>query len=122
MRRLFFSALIIAVHTVSGQPFNYSVANAHSHNDYNNPIPFYEAYTNGFGSIEADILLQDGILYIGHNKEDIKYKRTLEDYYIRPLSAGVQKNSGHAYTDSSKTLQLLIDIKTDSIATLDTLI
>ncbi|MBS1609789.1 MAG: alkaline phosphatase, partial [Bacteroidetes bacterium] len=122
MKNTFLALLIFSFIRLSAQPFNYSVANAHSHNDYNNPIPFYAAYTEGFGSIEADILLQDGILYVGHSTDDIKYKRTLEDYYIKPLLAGVRKNNGFPYADGSKSLQLLIDIKTGAIPTLDTLI
>jgi alkaline phosphatase len=122
MRILIFIALVIIAHSVSGQPFNYSVANAHSHNDYNNPIPFYAAYTEGFGSIEADILLQDGILYVGHSSDDIKLKRTLEEYYIKPLGSGVRKNNGYPYPDKNRSLQLLIDIKTEAVATLDTLV
>ena len=73
------------VQDVIAQPFNYSVANAHSHNDYNNPVPFYAAYTEGFGSIEADILMTEEILYVGHNADDIKLNRTLEDFYLKPL-------------------------------------
>lgn len=122
MKNTFLALLIFSFIRLSAQPFNYSVANAHSHNDYNNPIPFYAAYTEGFGSIEADILLQDGILYVGHSTDDIKHKRTLEDYYIKPLHAGVRKNNGLPYTDKSKSLQLLIDIKTEAFPTLDTLI
>ena len=122
MRKLIFIVLVIGFHPVSAQPFNYSVANAHSHNDYNNPIPFYAAYTEGFGSIEADILLQDDILYVGHGTDDIKYKRTLEEYYLKPLLVAVRTNNGYPYADKNRSLQLLIDVKTEAIATLDTLI
>ena len=122
MRKLIFIVLVIGFHPVSAQPFNYSVANAHSHNDYNNPIPFYAAYTEGFGSIEADILLQDDILYVGHGTDDIKYKRTLEEYYLKPLLVAVRTNNGYPYVDKNRSLQLLIDVKTEAIATLDTLI
>lgn len=38
------------------QQRNYSVSNAHAHNDYEHPAPFYTAYNAGFGSIEADII------------------------------------------------------------------
>ncbi len=37
------------------QPPVYTTANLHSHNDYEKPFPFWEAYNQGFGSIEADI-------------------------------------------------------------------
>jgi alkaline phosphatase len=39
---------------LNAQVKNYTVADAHSHNDYKNNIPFYRAYEKGFGSIEAD--------------------------------------------------------------------
>ncbi|MES1223176.1 MAG: alkaline phosphatase, partial [Bacteroidota bacterium] len=122
MQKIFFIAFVAIINTVAAQPFNYSVANAHSHNDYNNPVPFYAAYAEGFGSIEADILLQDGILYVGHSTDDIKYKRTLEEFYLKPLLTGVKKNNGYPYADKSRFLQLLIDIKTEAIPSLDTLV
>jgi len=109
------------VQDVIAQPFNYSVANAHAHNDYNNPVPFYAAYTEGFGSIEADILMKEEILYVGHNADDIKLNRTLEDFYLKPLLSYVKKNHGYAYPDSSRILQLLIDIKTEAVPALDAL-
>jgi alkaline phosphatase len=122
MRKIFSAILTIVSLAGSAQPYTYSVANAHSHNDYNNTIPFYAAYTEGFGSIEADILLHDGILYVGHSTDDIKLKRTLEEFYIKPLFAGIKRNNGYPYADTTRSLQLMIDIKTDSISTLDTLI
>jgi alkaline phosphatase len=82
----------------------YTTQNAHSHNDYLNKAPFYLAYKNGFGSVEADIFSVDGILYVAHTKKEIKTKNTLRDLYVDPLarkfdSSGKQK------------LRLLIDIK-----------
>ena len=109
------------VQDVIAQPFNYSVANAHAHNDYNNPVPFYAAYTEGFGSIEADILMKEEILYVGHNADDIKLNRTLEDFYLKPLLSYVKKNHGYAYPDSSRILQFLIDVKTEAVPALDAL-
>ena len=109
------------VQDVIAQPFNYSVANAHAHNDYNNPVPFYAAYTEGFGSIEADILMKEEILYVGHNADDIKLNRTLEDFYLKPLLSYIKKNQGYAYPDSSRILQFLIDVKTEAVPALDAL-
>ncbi len=103
------------------QPKSYSVANAHSHNDYENPVPFFTAYNARFGSIEADIFLQNNELIVAHDTVELKKHRTLEEYYLHPLLAFVQKNNGHAYPDASMQLQMLIDIKTDSIKTLNKL-
>jgi len=121
MKKIITGLLVMLVQDVIAQPFNYSVANAHAHNDYNNPVPFYAAYTEGFGSIEADILMKEEILYVGHNADDIKLNRTLEDFYLKPLLSYVKKNHGYAYPDSSRILQLLIDIKTEAVPALDAL-
>ncbi|HEY4285510.1 MAG TPA: alkaline phosphatase [Puia sp.] len=100
----------------------YTVANTHSHNDYEQSIPFWMAWQAKFGSIEADIWLQDGRLLVGHNREEIKAGRTLEEYYVRPLLSCVEKNSGHPYSDTTRRLQILIDVKADSVAALNALV
>src|ERR1700750_333937 len=45
----------------------YTVANTHSHNDYEQPTPFWMAYQEQFGSIEADIFWLNGQLIVAHN-------------------------------------------------------
>ncbi|MBS1661967.1 MAG: phosphatidylinositol-specific phospholipase C/glycerophosphodiester phosphodiesterase family protein [Bacteroidetes bacterium] len=100
----------------------YTVANTHSHNDYAQSIPFWMAWQEKFGSIEADIFLQDGRLFVGHNREEIKLGRTLEEYYVRPLANCIEKNNGHPYADSGRRLQILIDIKADSVNALNALV
>jgi alkaline phosphatase len=122
MRYLFTAILSIACTVVLGQPKNYTAANAHSHNDYENPVPFYAAYSAGFGSIEADIFLEGNELIVAHSKSELKYHRTLDDLYLMPLQKKVIANNGFAYADTTRQLQLMIDIKTDSIKTLDLLI
>ncbi len=108
---------------VSGQPaVLYTTANAHSHNDYAQQIPFFAAYQEKFGSIEADIHLRHGLLLVGHDSADLTTERTLEKMYLQPLASFIAKNKGTAYKDGGRKLQLLIDIKTDSIKTLDALI
>ena len=42
-----------------------SVENVHSHNDYLQNVPFYTAYSARCASIEADVFLVDGELYVG---------------------------------------------------------
>lgn len=89
---------------LSAQQKNYTVSNAHAHNDYMHPLPFHTAFDAGFGSIEADVYPVDGVLYVAHNKKDIKPQRTLMDLYITPLLNELAK-------DSSRQLKLLIDVK-----------
>lgn len=97
------------IFSVSAQ---YTTLNAHSHNDYENEIPFRLAYDNHFGSIEADIWAIDGELYVAHNRIDIQPGRTLESLYIEPVVKLFRNNGGKAWKDNTSTFQLLIDIKT----------
>jgi alkaline phosphatase len=107
---------------VVAQRNNYTVANAHSHNDYEQPNPFYQAWQNGFGSIEADIFLHDGKLLVAHEVRELISNRSLDSLYLKPLQAAIENNKGYPYADKNKQLQLLIDVKSDSVATLNKLI
>jgi alkaline phosphatase len=118
---LFVLVLSTATH-VFAQPQHYSVDNAHSHNDYEQRIPFWMAYNAGFGSIEADIFLVDTALYVAHDKKELLRKIKLNSEYLDPIVSCLRKNNGFPYPDHNKELQLLIDIKTDSIHTLEALI
>jgi alkaline phosphatase len=48
--------------------------------------------------------------------------RTLEAYYLRNLQQCIEKNNNYPYADTSRKLQLLIDIKTDAVTTLNKLV
>jgi len=96
--------------------------NGHSHNDYNQNFPFYLAYYAGMGSVEADVFLKQGKLLVAHNEEDTDPARTLEALYLEPIAKTFRKNNGHIYTDSTRNLQLLIDIKANHKAVLSSLI
>jgi len=120
-KRLLFLCMAVSFFA-KAQPVTYSVSNAHSHNDYVNPVPFWIAYNEGFGSIEADIFLVDGTLLVAHEEKELTTKRSLLGLYLNPLIECLTKHKGYPFTDTSKQLQMLIDIKTDSIATLQALI
>jgi YVTN family beta-propeller protein len=125
MRLSFFLIAILCCNfslIVFAQTKSYSTQNAHSHNDYEQIQPFYLAYQENFGSIEADIHLINGKILVAHETKDVKNERSLEKLYLDPLSDFLLKNNGSPYSDSSKTLQLLIDQKTDGILTLNALI
>ena len=123
MRALFLLATItFTTKLLIAQPMHYTVANAHSHNDYVNPLPFTTAYQAQFGSMEADIFLWNDSLIVGHTLNDIQYKRTLEQLYLNPLARQVKANKGYPYKDTSRHLQLLIDIKNQTVNTLQSLI
>jgi alkaline phosphatase len=112
--------LIISIYiTVTAQ---YTTLNAHSHNDYENEVPFWLAYNNHFGSIEADIWAIDGDLFVAHNKADIKKGRTLDALYLNPVVQQFRQNDNRVWADNSSSLQLLIDIKTTTEPALSILI
>jgi alkaline phosphatase len=106
--------LVFPVIIAAAQPKKYSTANAHSHNDYENAIPFYLAYQNGFGSIEADVFLVNDTLFVAHNRQDIRAGRTLRNLYLQPLL--------HALDSSKAKMILLVDVKDDYKLTLPALI
>src|SRR5690606_40361514 len=56
----------------------YTTENAHSHNDYEQKLPFKHAFDAGFGSIEVDVFLREGELFVAHDAEDIRPERTLK--------------------------------------------
>jgi len=120
MNKLFHITLVLLFRFIDmqAQPVWYTPSNAHSHNDYQNPHPFYTAYDAGLGSMEADIFLYHDSLVIGHTTGDLQYKRTLESLYLVPLLEQVKLHNGYPYQDSARELQLLIDIKTEPVATL----
>src|SRR2546423_1818873 len=122
MNKLIISFLLLVCCNTFAQPTHYTVANAHSHNDYEQPIPFYTAYKAGFGSIEADVFLVHGNLIVAHDLAELKKNRSMEEYYLKPLTDFVEKNHGYAYADTAKQLQMLIDIKTGTTNTLDSFI
>ena len=111
--------LISAFVSVKAQ---YSTLNAHSHNDYENDIPFWLAYNNHFGSIEADIWAVEGELFVAHYESEIRPDRTLDSLYINPIAETVRQNGGKAWIGHSSTFQLMIDLKTAIQPTLSLLI
>lgn len=118
----FFIVLLFYALSCRAQQREYTTSNAHSHNDYEKPVPFNEAYDNEFGSIEADIFLHKGKLIVAHDSIQLIQLRTLDSLYLNPLSMRVESNGGNVYADKKKRLQLMIDIKSDSLTTLDKLV
>ena len=93
---------------------------AHAHNDYEHPRPLLDALACGFGSIEADVHLVDGRLLVAHDRKAVKPERTLEALYLDPLRERVKQNGGRVYR-SGPTIILLIDVKSEAVATYEAL-
>lgn len=100
----------------------YTSLNAHSHNDYEQKNPFFEAYNAHFGSIEADIWAVNGQLLVAHSKDQLNPDRTLDKLYIQPILTKFRENSGKAWNDFQGSFQLLIDLKTSYQETLPLLV
>lgn len=102
------------------QAQEYSSSNIHSHNDYESKLPFYGAYSNETGVIEADVFLVNNELFVAHTSKEIAPHNTLKSLYLEPLSIKLKTLGGKAYP-SDKPLILMIDVKSDADSTLKTI-
>ncbi|KIJ38432.1 hypothetical protein M422DRAFT_176618 [Sphaerobolus stellatus SS14] len=103
----------------------------HSHNDYWRDVPLLTALSFGVASVEADVWLVDGELFVGHEMAALTKARTFDSLYVQPLLTIINnqnpKNSftsnqttinGVFDTSSGTPLQLLVDVKTDGVQAL----
>ncbi|MEN2281433.1 alkaline phosphatase [Algoriphagus sp. SE2] len=88
----------------------------HSHNDYLQKAPFWEAYAAGASSIEVDVILQDGELMAAHEKESINPSKTIQSLYLDPIREGIENG-----VIEEINFTLLIDLKTAALPTLEVL-
>ena len=101
----------------------------HSHNDYWRPVPFYSALSVGAVSVEADVSLINGTLYVGHEISALTPERTFDSLYIQPILSVIRAQNpntsfvtsptrnGVFDTSSGQTLYLWVDVKTDGATT-----
>jgi hypothetical protein len=87
--------------------------NAHAHNDYEHIQPLFDALSYGFNSVEADVHLVNGELYVSHDTPVIQYTRTLEQLYLQPIDSLILLNGGYVYKNYRHPFYLMIDIKTN---------
>lgn len=93
------------------------LSHAHSHNDYRQDRPLREALMRGFASVEADVHLVGGELYLGHWMPQVSRSSTLLEAYLEPLNALMTRQNGKVYGGYDGVFYLMIDVKTDSLAT-----
>lgn len=89
----------------------------HSHNDYEQHVPFWKAISAGVSSLEADIFLVRDSLFVAHTSKEINPDRDLETLYLKPLLQAIELK-----VLSGKSIQLLVDVKSDANATLEVLV
>jgi len=93
------------------------LANAHAHNDYEHTRPLKDALSFGFTSVEADIYLINGELYVSHNyPRDLK-GITLKELYLDPLQQLLKANSDKVYPNYKGVFYLMIDFKSAAAPT-----
>ena len=90
----------------------------HSHNDYTHALPFWDAYNNRAGVIEADVYCINNVLMVAHDKKDIRPDKTLDKMYIQPIVQLFNSNQ----IDSARRFYLMVDIKENAIKVLDVLL
>jgi alkaline phosphatase len=77
--------LVCVLGSFGGYAQNKAAFAVHSHNDYLQPVPFWDAFSAGCASIEVDVILQDGGLMVAHEKASIQAPRTFENLYLKPI-------------------------------------
>ncbi|HSQ60560.1 MAG TPA: hypothetical protein VLT84_09030 [Acidobacteriota bacterium] len=59
---------------------------AYSHNDYRGRAPLTDALRLGYRGVEADVVLANGRLLVGHDRSELRAGRDLESLYMGPLA------------------------------------
>ncbi|WP_228446627.1 hypothetical protein [Chryseobacterium sp. 3008163] len=104
--------VLLFVATVFGQ-----TTKVHSHNDYEQKVPFWYALGSGANSIEVDVFLENNELFVAHDKKNITKERTFESLYLNSIDKALGMNM-----ITQESLQILIDIKTDAKTTLQQIV
>lgn len=90
--------------TVNAEYIKYAM----SHNDFAQSKPLYDAVSNGFACVEADIFLENGDLFVAHIKAEIKKENTFRTMYLEPIKELVAEGK---YTNE-KPIYIYVNNKT----------
>jgi glycerophosphoryl diester phosphodiesterase len=90
---------------------------AHAHTDCRHARPLLDALDTGFTSIEADVHLVGEELLVGHDPEELRPDRTLQALSLDPLADRAGAAGGRVHPTRVEPVQLLVDVKTDPVAT-----
>jgi alkaline phosphatase len=117
MKRSLLCLTAILMHSIFCLAQTKPAFSLHSHNDYLQDLPFWEAYNAGCTSIEVDVLVQNGELMAAHDKESILKDRTLKKLYLEPIAKAISDDKMDVIN-----FHLLIDFKTEAYSTMEVLI
>jgi alkaline phosphatase len=95
VKKFSFILLCLSVSFLHGQTIYYTTQNAHSHNDYEQKNPYWMAYKQTFGSIEADIFLRDSELIVAHDEKELQFNRSFRKLYLENIDSCLRKNAGY---------------------------
>ena len=93
--RFFLLLFLLSLQIVLGQKTN--SFKIHSHNDYLQTAPFWDAYANGANSIEVDVFLKNDTLYATHDEEDIITSHTIESCFGKVSQHNQQSQNYHSH-------------------------
>jgi hypothetical protein len=108
---------ISGAHAATAAPRVFSpppLLHAHSHNDENATNPLQDALASQFDSVEADVILQNDVVRVGHDDADIIPNQTLESLYLDPLTQRVRDNGGSVYDGWHVPFTLVIELKDET--------
>lgn len=113
--KIFFSLLLVlkTIESFAQAP----LPHGHAHNDYEHTHPLMDALAYGFTSVEADVHLIEGELYVSHDTPTNLKGITLEKLYLHPLAKILKNHKGSVFKHFVGTFYLVIDIKTNAEAT-----
>ncbi|HJV78462.1 MAG TPA: alkaline phosphatase [Paludibacter sp.] len=114
LKRIFYLSIFCLI-VSSGRLSAQNEILIHSHNDYHQTVPFYEAYGQMADSYEADVFYDPETkkVLVAHQLSELNAGNTLDDLYIQPIVRQFHKNKGKAWKNSEKSFYLMIDIKTN---------
>lgn len=98
---------------ITGSAQSAPLVHGHSHNDYLQDKPLFDALESGFTSIEVDVHSFRGEIRVSHLGKRLKRKPGIETLYLRPLAEWIDKNGGQVFQGDAVQLTLMIDLKSD---------
>jgi hypothetical protein len=104
MKYFSFLLLLVSLHSTAQ-------VKIHAHNDYEKPLPLFNALNSRVFSIEADVFLRNGDLLVAHSSDQLLNAKSINELYIQPLVSLFKKHKGQVSEDTGYTAALMIDIK-----------